>query len=74
MHILFILTMMGLGLLFPKGMKFLVAAPLFGIAAGGVGWAIVATIVNSLITLHAFGLFLLSGVLLAEVLALFDTN
>lgn len=48
--------------------KFLVIAPIVGVAVGGFTWAIAAMFCGALITWAAFGTFLAAGTVLAEVL------
>jgi len=65
------------GLLFfvwPGGAKYLFVAPLFGVALGGLAWGIAALVLERLLTLHAFGTFVLIGVAIAELLAMVDTK
>ena len=54
---------------FPKGVKFMLAAPLVGIAGGGFTWSIAAMFCFSLINLHIFAGFLVGGIVLAEGVA-----
>lgn len=58
-------------LLWPKGAKYLFVAPLLGVAMGGMMWGILAMTMGDLIRLPVFGLFLLAGVVMAEIMALF---
>lgn len=57
-----------LAAVFPKAwsvIKFLIVAPLVGVAFGGTMWAITAMICSCLISWQAFGAFLVAGVVLS---------
>jgi hypothetical protein len=54
---------------FPKGAKFLIAAPIVGVSFGGLIWSGAAMICTTLITFSAFAWFVFGGIILAEVVA-----
>ena len=66
------LLMMLVGVLFPKGLKFLVIAPFLGFILGVFVWSVSAMIWSQLVTLSLFGTFIGGGVALAELVALVD--
>lgn len=64
-----------IGIIFPKGMKYLIAAPLVGTALGGFSRAILAMMMSQFNTMFSFGTCVLSGIILAESVAvLSDIN
>lgn len=58
-----------LGILFPKGAKYLLAAPIIGICLGGFSWAVIGLITGGLNSSVAIGGFFIGGIVIAEIWA-----
>jgi len=74
MHILLFLVLIGLAVLFPRGMKYMIAAPVIGFCLGGFAWGIISLIWSPLVSPEGFGGFLLGGILATEALFLFISD
>ena len=71
MHLLVLFGLLALASwVFPKGIKYLLLAPLLGLAFGGFVWGVTAMILPALITLHAFATFVVAGVVVSEAAAI----
>lgn len=71
MNVILFLSVIGLCICFPKTFKHLVAAPIVGVALGGLVWCILAMFFPALITWRALAWSLLAGNALMQVVALF---
>jgi len=69
MHFLLLVALIVLCIYFPRGVKYLIAAPLVGLALGGVAWSINAMVWPQLITSEAFGSFIVGGIVICEIAA-----
>lgn len=70
MHVVVMfLFLLGAFLLFPKGVKFMLAS-FMGFITGGFVWSIAAIAFNQLVTLEAFAAFLAGGIFCGCFLAM----
>ena len=67
----------GFFIIFPKGAKYLLAVPLFGLCMGGFFWSLSAMIgpalglftTDQFVTFYSFGMYVLFATLLSLILA-----
>jgi len=69
MHVLLFLACVGLCIVFPRTFRFAVGG-IVGLAAGGMGWAIMAMLLPELVALRAFVAFIVVGSTTCATLAL----
>lgn len=59
-----------LSFVFPQGVKYFIAVPICGSVVGGSAWCVAAIACAPLITLTAFGSFVVGGIVLSLIVAL----
>lgn len=70
-HVVLFLSIVGLFVCFPKTFKHLVAAPLVGVALGGLVWCILAMFFPVLVTWTTLAWALVGGIAVTQFVAHF---